>query len=426
VVFHLFGGALNVPAPAPDPSTPFTDGTAGLKVVITGTTGAYSGGAWVASAPRDLRAANAVRFWAKASAPKSSLKIQIGNDAAAGANVNFQVESIGIVLTTEWQQYVLPLPDPAKAQGLDGLFSFADGPNDYTLWFANIQYVNLPSNVLGALATTNPVAVTWPAPSIPIGTTATIPFAPNVVNWTGTVPPLPNGGVLDNVTFRWFTLTSSDPTVATVSPDGVVSGVSIGTANITATMAGVAVPGEAAVRVTAVPTTPTTYAPRPTLPASSVTALFDSSGVYPRHAVDSFGRLFCPGSTVTNPFAISGGTGVIDYNLNTCVGVTFGDGESGNTTNTVNASGYTTFHVDVWSPNPDNLQIQLVNDAAAGSPSKAVGIYNAGVIAASQWVSLDIPFTSFTALNAENALQQLVFAASTNSMILYVDNIYFH
>jgi len=430
VAFHLFGGALNVPAPAPDPSTPFTDGTAGLKVVITGTTGAYSGGAWVASATRDLRAANAVTFWAKASTPKSSLKIQIGNDAGAGANVNYQVESIGIALTTGWQQYVLPLPDPTKAVGFDGLFSFADGPNNYTLWFADIQYVNLPGNVLGSLAATNPVKVTWPTPSLPVGSANayTIPFGPNVVNWSGTVPPLPNAGVLDNVTFRWFTLTSSNPAVATVSPDGVVTGISIGTATITATLAGVAVPGEATVTVTGVPTTPTTYAATPTLPASSVTALFDSSGVYTPHPVDSFGRLFCSNSRLVDPYAIPGGTGVLQYTLNLCVGITFGDGESGNTNNTVDASAYTTFHVDLWSPNPDALQIQLVNAADAASGTKSVGTYNAGTIASGQWVSLDIPFSSFTFTNgnAENALQQLLFISGTSTMILYVDNMYFH
>ena len=117
VGFVPFGGSTNVPLPAADSSTLFTDGTAALKVVVTGAAGAYSGGAWVASSTRDLRGFNALTFWAKGSKAQSTLKVQLGNDAGSGANVDYQVETIGVPLTTSWQQYAIPLPDPAKFSG---------------------------------------------------------------------------------------------------------------------------------------------------------------------------------------------------------------------------------------------------------------------------------------------------------------------
>ena len=60
VGFFPFGGSLNNPLPAVDPTTPFTDGSPALKIVVTGVTGNYSGGAFVASKPRNLSAANAL------------------------------------------------------------------------------------------------------------------------------------------------------------------------------------------------------------------------------------------------------------------------------------------------------------------------------------------------------------------------------
>jgi len=425
VKFYPFGGSTNNPLPAADPTTTFTDGSPALKIVVTGS-GGYSGGAFVASKTRTLTAANALVFWAKASAAVSSLKVQLGNDAGALANVDYQVESIGIPLTTSWKQFVIPLPDPKKAAGFDGLFSFADGPNNYTFWVADVEYATVPTASLGAETAVN---TNWPTVTIPEGKAGAYTLSPatNSIIWAGTVPPLPNGNNLDNIGWHWFTLTSSDPAVATVSAAGTVTGIAAGTTHISATLAGVALPSSATITVTAPLATPTNNSPTPTLPASKVTALFDSSGVYPIHAVDTFDQSNFCSAVLTNPYLITGGKGVLEYQLNACVGITFGDGEAGNTTNTVDASAYTTFHVDIWTPNPDDLQIQLVNNADPG-PSD-VGIYDAGVLATSTWVSLDIPFASFTGgsgLTAENALQQMLFVSANPGMIIYVDNMYFH
>ena len=45
---------------------------------------------------------------------------------------------------------MIPLPDPTKATGLDGLFSFADADNNYTFWLADVEYADVPTTTLGA------------------------------------------------------------------------------------------------------------------------------------------------------------------------------------------------------------------------------------------------------------------------------------
>ncbi len=406
VSFADFGGATN--AVSVDPTVP-NNGRASLKAVIT-SGGGYSGGALVASAPRDLSAYNALTFWARGSVATSTLKVGIGNSAA---NNFFNAEAIGIPLTTTFQKFIIPLPDPSKFVNYDGLFHFADGPNNYTVWFNDVQYELLPGS---EVAPPTAAGVNWPTLTVAVGTPQQINPAPNTVNWT--VPALPNGGKLTDVAWRWFTLTSSNPSVATVSVDGLVTGVAAGNATITATMNGIAVPGNAPVTVTAPLGVPTTIAPTPAVNPANVISLFSSA--YTNQGVDTWrtGWSTCCNELV-DPYLINTHP-VKQYSLFNFVGIEFG---IANPANTVNATTMTHFHVDVWSPNPSaNLEIQLVNDPAG---TAAVGKYQAGAIAGGTWVSLEIPLASFSGLTARDKLQQLLFVAA-GPTLLYIDNVYFH
>ena len=426
VGFVPFGGSTNVPLPAADSSTLFTDGTAALKVVVTGAAGAYSGGAWVASSTRDLRGFNALTFWAKGSKAQSTLKVQLGNDAGSGANVDYQVETIGVPLTTSWQQYAIPLPDPAKANGIDGLISFADANNNYTFWLANVQYANLPAGQLGTGFVAGdgfnavPLGGSPPSLAVPVGGTYGIGEGPNSIVWTlGATPfvALGNGGNLDNDAWSWFTLTSSDPTVATVSSSGIITGVKAGTTTITAKLAGTAIPGQVPVTVTAPLATPTTSAPTPSLPAASVIAMFDSNaGLYPQATIDNLNENWCGAGATEAPYAIPGGGTVLKYVLPNCTGIGF-EGHPVNVT----AAGMTSFHMDVWSPNPVSIIYQLVDGAGGG-----VGSYTPPVIAANTWTSIDVPLSSFVGLSSTTALQQIGLINGGVYTVLYIDNIYFH
>ncbi len=405
VSFADFTGAAN--AVTVDATT-LNNGRKTLKAIIT-SSGAYSGGAFVAATPRNLSSYNALTFWAKANVAKSSLKVGIGNNAA---NTFFNAESIGIPLTTTFTKFIIPIPNPAKFVGADGLFHFADGPNNYTVWFSDIQYENLP---LSQVAAPTAATAAWPTLTVAIGSPQQIVPAPNTVRFV--TPTLPNGGILSDVAWRWYTLTSSNPAVATVSVDGLVTGVSAGTATISATMNGLAVAGSAPITVTVPLAVPTTIAPAPTRLAADVISLFTT--VYTNRGVDTWRTSWSANNNeLTDPFVVSG-RNIKKYSLFNFVGVEFGIATPANI---VDASTMTHFHVDLWSPNPSsNIEIQLVNDA---SGTAAIGKYQTGQLGTGQWVSLDIPLANFTGLTAKNKLQQLLFVASGPSVI-YVDNVYF-
>jgi uncharacterized protein YjdB len=406
VSFADFGGATN--AVTIDAATLY-NGKKTIKAVVTGS-GGYSGGAFVSATPRNLSTYNALTFWAKGSVANATLKVGIGNNAA---NTVLNAESIGIPLTTTFTKYIIPLPNPAKATAMNGLFHFADGPNNYTVWFADVQYENLPASQVAAPSA---AAVAWPTLNVAIGAPQQMGSGPNTVNFT--TPALPNGGKLTDVAWRWYTLTSSNPAVATVSVDGLVTGVSAGTATITATMNGLAVASSSPVTVTAPLAAPTTIAAAPTKLAADVISLFTTA--YNNRGVDTWRTGWsAANSELVDPFVVSG-RNIKKYSLFNFVGIEFGANVPANI---VDASTMTGIHVDIWSPNPSaTLEIQLVNDATG---TAAIGKYQAGQIAVGSWVSLNIPLASFAGLNAKNKLQQMLFVAGAPS-VLYIDNLYFY
>lgn len=406
VSFADFGGATN--AVTIDATTLY-NGKKSIKAVITGS-GGYSGGAFVSATPRNLSTYNALTFWAKSSVANATLKVGIGNNANTTV---LNAESIGIPLTTTFTKYIIPMPNPAKATAMDGLFHFADGPLNYTVWFADVQYENLPASQVAAPTA---AGVAWPTLNVAVGAPQQMGAGPNTVNFT--TPVLPNGGKLSDVAWRWFTLTSSNPAVATVSVDGLVTGVTAGTATITATMNGLPVASSSTVTVTAPLPSPTTIAAAPTKAAVDVISLFTTA--YTNRGVDTWRTSWSAGnSELVDPFTVAGRS-IKKYSLFNFVGIEFGPAVPANN---IDASTMTGIHIDVWSPNPAaTLEIQLVNDATG---TAAIGKYQAGQIATGSWVSLNIPLASFVGLTAKNKLQQMLFVAGGPS-VLYVDNVYFY
>lgn len=406
VSFVGFGGAANNVS---IDATNQYNGRNSIRAIIGSVD--YSGGAFVSSGLRNLSTYNALTFYAKASSARSTLNVGIGNSSASNV---LNAESLDIALTTNWVKYIIPMPNPAKMINFDGLFHFADGPNNYTVWFADIQYENLP---VGQVAAPTGGTASWPTATVAIGTPFQMNPAPNTVAFT--TPVLPNGGRLTDVGWRWFTLTSSNPAVATVSPDGLITAVSAGTTTVTATIAGIAIPGSSVFTVSAPLAVPTTVAPTPPARASGdVISLFTTA--YTNRPVETWRTGWSAGgNTLTDPFAI-GARNVKRYSLFNFVGIEFG---TLNLANALDATTMTHLHVDIWSPNPPTgLQIELVNTATT---TGIIGRAQAGTLATGSWVSLDIPLSSFVGLSARNVLQQLLFVA-TGPTVIYVDNIYLY
>lgn len=177
---------------------------------------------------------------------------------------------------------------------------------------------------------------------------------------------------------------------------------------------------------------PTNNAPTPTNAPGSVLSLYNSSGTYTDFTgigwYASWGSASSQGDfTITNTGSI-----VKSYRDLNYAGVEFDPSYSG--THNVNASPYNTLHLDVWTT-ANQLAIKLVSSDNGAAPEYIIPA-SSGTITSNQWVSLDIPLSSFTSLvptlDLAN-LNQMLFV--DNGDIpgpggqlgnFYIDNVYFH
>ena len=221
-------------------STTTHNGHASLKIVIPATGASV---ALVNSTGQNLTGFNAVTFWAQASvAPAAGVgAVAIG----ARHSDQFNAEVSGFAVTTTWQQFWVPMPDPAQATSLTGLLRIGEGAEAYTLWISDVQYVT-------TTVTPTYAGVSLPVPpatlslagspnSEPIGE-ASVPFS---------APALPFGQETA-VGMGWFTFSSSTPNVVTISTatgTGLITAAGLGTTNVQGILQGMPVPTAGAITV---------------------------------------------------------------------------------------------------------------------------------------------------------------------------------
>ncbi|WP_158079856.1 Ig-like domain-containing protein [Archangium sp. Cb G35] len=439
VSFADFGGAAN--NVTVDATETFNDRKV-INFQVTGS-GSYSGGAWVTSAPRDLSAYNALTFWAKASKADTINVTGIGNDAGATSGTGFGSERAALALTTEWQKFTIPIPNPAKYKNVGGLFHVADGPDNYTLYLADIIYENLGSGTLGAGTASigNGNANTG---SVATAGTFNIPADQNQVTFT--VAGDPGSPVtVKPVANTFFDFTSSNASVASVSSSGVITGVAVGgPVTISATLGGVAATGSFAITVTGELGLPATLPPAPTHTAGdSVYSLYSSvPGGYSGTASDQSAKVntwrtdWSAGSG-GEPFTITTSAGsaaprkYVFTNSATFIGIEFTGA------NQIDAAGrgLTKLHLDLWTPdNTTNFQVKLVDfgaDGAYGGGDDTEGTATLTAestppLANGAWLSYELTLASdFTGLANMRHLAQMVLVAP-NGGTMYIDNLYFH
>lgn len=416
VSFAPFGGSTNdLSIDATEPN----NGRPSLKVVVPN--GNYTGGALVASVPRDLRAYNAVTFWAKASTANALNVAGLGDNAATNPPP-FSAEVLGFPLTATWTKYVVPLPDPAKLNGSNALFHFAEDGANYTIWFSDIQYETLPATEVGA-----PTGATlnWPgAQTLAQDGTFQIPYQPDTVTFA--TPALPTGGSLKNVSLAWYTISSSTPGVVSVSPNGLVTGLAAGSTTLTATMNGIALAGSLVVTVTGgaggAPTT--TLTPDVAVhPAANVVSLYNSAGVYTDQPVVNWNPNW--GQATTFADVVIAGKTVKKYS-----GMNYQGWDFAGTP--VDASTFTHLHIDIWTPNATKLGVAVINFAS--TPTEVIVPFNASStppITQGEWISLDIPLTAFTGMTF-GAISQMKWVDNGDVPpggdelgTFFIDNVYF-
>ncbi len=394
VSFVEFGGSVN--ALSVD-NTTFQSGTASLKIVVPAT--GYTGGAFVAATAQNLSTYNAVSFWIKGSAAKTLNVAGLGN-ASTGTTPVYSAELASIPVTTTWTKIIIPIPDASKLTAEKGLFHFAEGSEEgaYTIWLDNIQYENLTGGVIG----TATAAIATETISKGIGDS----FTPSGMNCTFPVNSVATK--LNLATGAYFTFTSSNPTVATMSALGVGTALAVGTTNITAKLGTVSASGILTVNVAAV-TVPTTAAPTPTRLAADVISL------YSKPYTNLAGTDWFPNwgqTTVVSDVVIAGDSTKKYANLN-YQGVQFAA--------PINVTTMNYLHIDVWTPNVTSLKLSLINIPPLTQLEQGVTL----TPTLAGWNSFDILLTDYNTIN-KAGIGQFKFDGLPAGGTVYIDNIYFY
>jgi hypothetical protein len=403
MTFLDFGGATN--AITVDTSEAHS-GAASLRIEVPAA--GYTGGAIAAGAMFDASSYDALTLWAKASAPKALNVAGIGNDATTSA---LQAEWNAIALTTTWTKYIIPIPNPAYFTNQYGAFHFAEGSDEgaYTMWIDDLRYETVGAAVLGAAMP----AIATETVTRGVGDT----FAINGSSATYTI----NGANQTLALARpWMTWASSNEAAVTIDASGVATAVGAGESLITATLAGVAAIGATTITVTS-GNVPAVAAATPTVDAANVIALF--SNAYTNRTVDTWSAGWDSADVTDVQIA---GDDVKRYSNLVFAGIEF-------TSATVDATAMTHFHMDIWTPDATTFGVKLVDfgaDGAFGGGDDSehqldfTGATSPAIVNG-QWISIDVPMSSFTNLASRGHLAQMIIVANNLSTV-YVDNVYFY
>jgi PKD repeat protein len=160
------------------------------------------------------------------------------------------------------------------------------------------------------------------------------------------------------------------------------------------------------------PPTPSTAAPTPpTRAAGDVISLF--SDVYSNVTVDTWRTSWSSAQLEDVTIA---GNATKKYTSLDFVGVETVAGK-------IDASGMTHVHVDVWSADFTQFSLKLVD---FGTPQTEHQV-DYQTPAQGEWVSYDIPLSSFTGLASRSALAQYIFVGRpVGSNTIFIDNFYFY
>jgi len=377
--------------------------------------GSYAGGVFYSRTGRNLSGFNAISFYIKATQPATIGVMGFGNDL--GEN-KYLVSLQNMPVNSNWKKVYIPIPDPAKLTAEKGLFYYSTGPENgrgYTFWIDEVRFEQVPDlgivtgailsgqdRVVGNAETNDRIQID--------GFEARVNL-PSGVNQTVGVSP------------HYFTFTSSNAGVASVNEKGLVQVNDAGTATVKALLAGEDAVGSLQITSTGTPVGPTSAAPNPTQDPSNVVSLY--SNAYTNVPVDTWNTRW-QFSTAEEFFIQVAGNDVIRYRNLNFVGIEF-------KTPPVNASAMRFFHMDLWTPDatnlPNNFKILLVDFGAngvfgGGDDSQHEITVTSPTLVSNNWVSIDVPLSSFSGLASTANLAQLVLSGSLPNV--YIDNVYFY
>lgn len=167
---------------------------------------------------------------------------------------------------------------------------------------------------------------------------------------------------------------------------------------------------------------PAAPAPTPSVDQDSVISLF--SDVYTDAVVDTWSAVWDIADV--SDYMIGSDQTKMYSNL-VYAGIEF-------TSNTIDASSMTHFHMDIWTPDetsyPSVFKVKLVDFGAngvydgGGDDVEHELTFNDNDLSTRAWVSIDVPLSAFTNLITNQHLAQLVISGDLSTV--YVDNVYFY
>ena len=404
-------------------NTIFYEGTSSIRIDVPASDdpdGNFIGGIFEdRGAGRNLTGYDALTFWAKGST-SGTVEVGFGTDFDRLPGEPSYAVSTVVQMTSGWKKYIIPMPDPSKLVQETGMFFFSaggfdplgDGPNGneiaWTFWIDELKFEKT-----GIIAQPNPSILNGQDISIPSfngSVFSLLPFT-QTLNVNG-------DDVTVNASPFYFNFSSSDPTVASVTNQGVVTVNSAGTALVTASLAGVRALGS--LETTSGGALPT--ATPPTAPAANVKSIFSDAYTSDTsiNITPNFG-----GSTTQTLVITSNNDSFLSYTNNNFTGIIFD--------NTVDATAQTFMHVDVYVQNSGTeveFQIRdigvdgiLDTDPNTGNPrgDDVDKRFTATGLTPGQWMSFDIPLDGSLATQKNNLGAIII----TGGPDFILDNIYF-
>lgn len=377
---------------------------------------------------RDLTKYDALTFWAKGSTTGTIGQVGFGTDFLEG---KFPVGRSNIQLTTDWKQYVVPIPDASKLTQEKGLFLFSAGgldvldniPNGneigWTFWMDEIRFEKL-----GTIGQPRPMIYNGQDVSVNVFNGSQIGLNDLKQSFQ-----LGSGEVVTvNPSHNYYTFTSSNGTV--IGTDNIqldqsgnpfVTVLNQGTGKISASLNGVSATGS--ITVNSEGDFPQPIAP--TKPEADVISLY--SNAYTNVSVDTFRADF--GSTGFE-FSQIAGNDILSYNNLDFVGVQMLSAP-------IDATDMQFLHLDLFTTSTNtNFKIEIRDRGAngelntnlfTGQPTVDDAQKDFNVPAANmkpgEWISIDIPLNG-TLTNQRNNIAQIVFVGNIDSF--FVDNLYFY
>jgi hypothetical protein len=379
--------------------------------------GSYAGAIFPDYGGRDLSGYDALTFWAKGTEGRTINDIGFGQDFLEN---KYQVKIQGALrLTTNWRKYTIPIPDPAKLIQENGMFWYAEGPDDngtgWTFWIDELQFEKLGT-------------IGQPRPAIYGGDDIAVQTFIGVQNQVSDLQftaNLENGADQTlSITPGYFTFESSDSSVVKVNELGQVLPVGIGEAVVTAFMNGVEAAGSGTYKVLG----EFKNAPTPTQDASDVISIF--SNAYVNEPVDYYNGYWAPFQTTQGQDDLNiNGDDIIFYSDLNFVGIQFAVDAP-----TINASTMTHFHIDIQVQDTiqsgDFLTVRIADAGAdntiGNEDDSSAEIMLTSTLVQGDWLSVDVPFTDLASLTSRSNLAQIVFVSDATIENIYVDNIYFY